>query len=125
MRTLLVLLLLSAPAAADVAISDNKQTVTVDCAKDPNVAVSGNEAVVTLTGTCERLLLSGNNAKVTGSVKAVYVSGNENTATLDAVDEIATPGNKNAVTYKKTIDAKRKKAKISNSGNKNVVAKRK
>lgn len=125
MRTILTLLLLAAPAAADIVIGDNNQSVTVDCAKDPNVAVSGNEAVVTLTGTCDKLNLSGNKAKVTGSVKMVYVSGNENTATLDAVDAIATPGNKNAVTYKTTINAKLKKAKISNSGNKNVVAKRK
>jgi hypothetical protein len=123
MRTILALLLLAAPAFADVSIDDNQQTVTVDCAKDPNVNVSGNEATVTLTGTCEKVQLAGNRAKVTGSTKAIYVPGNDNVATLDAVDQIGTPGNKNKVTYKKTVDAKLKKAKVSNPGNKNAIAK--
>ena len=125
MRTILVLLLLAAPASADVSVADNQQTVTVDCAKDPNVEVSGNEATVTLTGNCEAVILSGNKAKVTGSTKSILVSGNDNTANLESVDKIGTPGNNNRVTYKTTIDTKLKKAKISNPGNKNVVAKRK
>jgi len=125
MRIILVLLLLAVPASADVSIGDNQQTVTVDCAKDPNVSVSGNEATVTLTGNCETVILSGNKAKVSGSTKAILVSGNDNTANLESVDKIGTPGNNNRVTYKTTIDTKLKKAKISNPGNKNVVAKRK
>ena len=125
MRTILALLLLAAPAYADVSIDDNKQTVTVDCAKDANVAIQGNEATVTLTGTCEKVVVAGNKATVTGSTKVIYVPGNDNVATLDAVDQIGTPGNKNKVTYKKTVDAKLKKPKIANPGNKNAIAKAK
>lgn len=95
------LLFVPALAHADVSIDDNDQTVTVDCAKDKNVMISGNQATVTLTGVCERVVVAGNRATVTGSAAAVSVPGNENTVTLAAVDLIATPGNLNTVTWKK------------------------
>ncbi len=111
-------------AAADAMFADNKQTATVDCAKDPNVAITGNEATITLTGTCEALLVSGNKAKVTGSAKKTVVSGNDNTVDLDVVDNLLVSGNSNTVSYKKASDAK-KKSKVSNTGNKNKVAPKK
>lgn len=111
-------------AAADAMFADNKQTATVDCAKDPNVSITGNEAAITLTGTCEQLLVSGNNAKVTGSAKKTVVSGNDNTVDLDVVDALLVSGNSNTVSYKKSSDPK-KKPKVSNPGNKNKVAKKK
>ena len=120
MRILLALLLLAVPAAADVMVADNNQKLTIDCAKDANIAVTGNDAVITLTGTCDKILVSGNKAKITGAVKSIYVTGNENQANVDAVVEINTSGNKNTVSYKAD-----KKPKVSNTGNKNVVGKRK
>lgn len=115
------LLLVPAIAGADVMVSDNDQTVTVDCAKDKNVHVSGNKATVTLTGVCDKVLLDGNEISLTGSAVTVGIRGNDNTATLEAVDGILTPGNKNKVTWKKGV--KKAKPKISNAGNGNKIAK--
>jgi hypothetical protein len=108
-------------AAADAMFADNKQTATVDCAKDSNVSISGNEATITLTGVCENVLVSGNKATLTGSAKNVVVSGNNNTVDLDVVDKLLVSGNSNTVGYKKSSDPK-KKTKVSNPGNKNKVA---
>ena len=56
------LLCLTSIASADVSIMDNDQTVAVDCAKDKNVSIIGNGATVTLTGTCDKVSVSGNKA---------------------------------------------------------------
>lgn len=119
----LIALLFASTAAADVSIVDNNQTVTVDCAKDPNVSIAGNNAKVTLTGTCKAVVLAGNKATVTGSATSVSVAGNENTATLDVVDTLSVTGNKNVVSYAKASDAK-KKTRVSNLGNNNKVTKK-
>ena len=102
----LVLGSLCGVAAADAMFADNKQTATVDCAKDANVNIAGNKA------------------KVTGSAKNVNVSGNDNTVDLDAVDKLMVSGNSNTVSYKSATDPK-KKPKVSNPGNKNKIAKKK
>lgn len=120
----LVLGSLCGVAAADAMFADNGQTATVDCAKDSSVNISGNEATITLTGTCESVMIAGNKAKLTGSAKNVVVSGNENTVTLDVVDKLMVSGNSNTVSYKKHSDPK-KKTKVSNPGNKNKVSKAK
>jgi hypothetical protein len=120
----LVLGCLRGVAAADAMFADNKQTATVDCAKDATVNISGNEATITLTGVCENVLVSGNKATLTGSAKNVVVSGNDNTVDLDVVDKLLVSGNSNTVSYKKSTDAK-KKTKVSNPGNKNKVAQKK
>lgn len=120
----LVLGALTGVAAADAMFADNGKTATVDCAKDSSVAITGNENTITLTGTCEAVLVSGNKAKVTGSSKKVVVSGNENTVDLDVVDNLLVSGNSNTVSYKKASDAK-KKPKVSNPGNKNKVSAKK
>jgi len=108
-------------AAADVALTGNHETVTVDCATDPNVSIMGNHASVTLSGTCKKVSISGNHATVVGSAAIVSITGNHNTAALVAVDLLSTPGNHNTATWKKPIDAKLKAPKISNTGNKNTV----
>jgi hypothetical protein len=120
----LVLGSLCGVAAADAMFADNKQTATVDCAKDANVNISGNEATITLTGVCENVNVAGNKAKVTGSAKNVNVSGNDNTVDLDAVDKLMVSGNSNTVSYKSATDPK-KKPKVANPGNKNKVTKKK
>jgi len=115
------LLLVPALAHADVAITDNDQTVTVDCAKDKNVVIAGNKATVTLTGVCELVSIDGNEAVVSGSASKVRVAGNTNKVSLEAVDVIGTTGNDNVVTWKKGL--KTAKPKIANPGNKNKISK--
>ena len=110
-------------AAADVMNYDDDQTLTVDCAKDKSVMLSGNDNKVTLTGTCTEVNISGNKNTITGSVKSVKLSGNENTFTLDAVDSVLVSGNKNSITYKATVTKTKKKAGYLNSGNGNKFAK--
>lgn len=112
-------------ASADVAIVDNHTVLTIDCAKDPQVSVNGNHAKLTLTGTCTSVVLNGNHAEVTGSAIKVSINGNHNTATLDAVDAISTTGNYNTASYKRTVDAKKKKPKIGNLGKGNKITKSK
>ncbi len=108
-------------ATADALFADNKQTATVDCAKDSSVSITGNDATITLAGVCENVLVSGNKATVTGSAKNVLVSGNDNTVALEVVDKLLVSGNSNTVSYKKSTDGK-KKPKVSNTGNKNKVS---
>lgn len=112
-------------AAADVSIVDNHQTIAVDCATDPNVSIMGNQATVTLTGTCAKVVISGNHATVSGSATLVSIPGNHNTAVLDGVDTISVPGNHNTATYKKPVSPKLKKTKISNPGNHNTITRTK
>lgn len=112
-------------AAADISIVENHETVTIDCAKDPNVSVAGNHATVTLTGTCTKIMLAGNHATLTGSATAVWIAGNHNKADLQAVDSLSVPGNHNKASYKKTVNPKLKKAKVSNPGNKNTITRTK
>lgn len=112
-------------AAADISIVDNDETITVDCATDPNVSIAGNNATVTLTGTCKKITVAGNQATVTGSAIAVWIAGNDNTANLDAVDSLSVPGNDNTATYKKPVSAKLKKPRISSLGNGNTITRTK
>ncbi len=111
-------------AAADAMFTDNKQTATVDCTKDSNVEISGNQATITLTGVCENVNIAGNKAKVVGSAKNVNVSGNENAVDLDVVDNLMVTGNKNVVSYKKSSDPKAK-SNVMNTGTKNKVTRKK
>lgn len=125
MRTLaLVTLLYAVPAAADVSVVDNHETVTVNCAKDPNVSIAGNQAVVTLSGVCKSVMIAGNQVKVTGSATSFSIAGNTNTLDIDAADSISLTGNENTVRYKKTADAKKKAPVVSNLGTKNSVMKK-
>lgn len=112
--------LAAAAAHADVNLVDNNQKVTVDCAKEKSVNISGNKATVTLTGTCDEVNISGNKATVKGSAKMVMISGNESTLTLDATDHLMISGNKNAITYKK--GATTKAPMVMNSGTDNKIS---
>lgn len=105
-------------ARADVHIVDNKKTLTVDCAKDKAVNITGNHATVTLKGTCDMVNISGNKATVKGSVLVANISGNSNTLTLDGVDGIMVSGNENTVSYKKAVKEKSPKMADTGTGNK-------
>ena len=123
-RLLVVALLsMSSLAAADVTVADNKQTLEVDCAKDKQVNILGNEATITLKGTCTKVSVSGNKANVTGSANTVWIAGNNNNVTLPGVDTLTIAGNNNNVTYKGPVTAKT--TKVSNPGNKNTVTRQK
>ncbi|MDQ3337635.1 MAG: DUF3060 domain-containing protein [Myxococcota bacterium] len=115
----LAILLLAATASADVTVMDNDKTLTVDCAKDKNVYLVGNNITVTLTGTCDNVKVTGNHETVLGSTLNAYVAGNNNTLTLDGVDKISIAGNKNTATYKKS--ATKKKTDVSNTGKDNTI----
>jgi hypothetical protein len=116
-----ILLFAAAPAAADVSIVANKAKKTVDCKKHKSVNIVGNHAKVTLKGQCEKIMIAGNHARVTGSATAFYLAGNHNIITADATDEITIPGNHNTVTWKRgaSVDA----PAISAPGNENKVSK--
>jgi hypothetical protein len=120
-----VMSLVPAVAVADVSIIDNEETVTVDCSKDKVVNIVGNDAKVTLKGTCSNVRISGNTAIVTGATISVMVSGNESALTLDAVDSILVSGNDNKLAWKKTASAKLATPKILNSGDRNKIARAK
>ena len=116
---LLAISLLAVPAVADVTVIDNNKTVTIDCAKDKTVMLMGNKIKATLSGTCEKLNVSGNKIEVTGSTKHAYVAGSDNTLALEGVDLISVPGNDNTVTYKTTVA--KKKTSITNPGKRNKI----
>ncbi len=117
------LLALTSIASADISVVDNDQTIEVDCAKDNQVSVVGNHATITLTGTCAKVSISGNQATLMGAATTVWIAGNQNTAVLSAVDTLTVAGNENTVSYKGPVVAKT--TKIKNPGNKNTITKQK
>jgi len=117
MRSAIVLCLLTCVAAADVQVIDNKKTIDVDCAKDPNVELIGNHIVLTTKGVCSKVAVTGNYATVTGSAKVVYVGGNHNTITVET-DDVTIAGNDNTLTVRKWLSGK---PHIANPGKNNSV----
>ena len=111
-----LLLAIAAPAAADVSVIDNNKTIAVDCAKDPKVDLIGNGITLTMTGTCQKVSVTGNNEHVTGSATTVFVAGNDNTIDVGTAVTITTAGNNNTVTWKTG------KPTISNPGKGNKVS---
>jgi hypothetical protein len=109
--------------AADINVADNGQTLTVDCAKDPNVSIAGNKATITLVGACEALSVDGNEAQISGSAKLVSVNGNDNIVKLDKVDVLGVNGNKNKISWKRPLT--KKKPIIGNVGNGNKISRTK
>jgi hypothetical protein len=109
----------SVAARADITVMDNDKTLDVDCAKDPNVSLMGNHLTLTTKGVCNRILVTGNDATVTGSAGAVSITGNHNTVNLDAADDVSVTGNDNTVSVHKAVKAK--SPRISNPGNRNKI----
>jgi hypothetical protein len=115
----LALTICATTAAADVTIMDNDKTVAVDCAKDKNVTLVGNNITANLTGTCASVKVTGNHETVNGSVTNAFVAGNHNTLSLDGVDTISVAGNHNTVTHKKPLT--KKKTSVTNNGKGNTI----
>ena len=84
-------------AVADSIIAGNKQTKTIACAKDGVVLIAGNDNTIKLTGRCKLVQVPGNHNKITG--------------------------NKNSVTWSKTIDGD-KAPEVSELGTGNKVTKK-
>ena len=112
-------LLLFAPARADISVMDNNKAVSIDCAKDGEISLSGNGLTVTAKGVCTKISVNGNEITLTGSAGAVVVSGNHNTVTLDQADEVSVLGNDNTVSVNKPV--KRKAPKLANIGSRNKL----
>jgi hypothetical protein len=104
---MLLAISLSSPVLADRVIEIDK-TATVDCGKDPDVAINHGNGDYTFKGTCNKIHLQGGGNKLTiENVKTLTIIGADNTATIDGVDKISVTGAKNTVTYKKTVAAKK------------------
>jgi Protein of unknown function (DUF3060) len=114
-----LLVLCSATAFADVTVMDNDKTVAVDCVKDKNVTLIGNNITANLTGTCESVKVTGNHETVNGSMTNAFVAGNHNTLALDGVDNISVAGSHNTITHKKPLA--KKKTNVSNLGKGNTI----
>jgi hypothetical protein len=116
--------LLASVATADVSEMDNHKTVTVDCAKDANVTLLGNENTYTLHGTCVSLKVQGNKNTVhADTVKTIAVDGNDNTVAAAATDSISTRGDRNTVSYKAGVSSGKDKPGITNPGKNNTISK--
>ncbi len=72
------------PGAGDVKVDGNDETKDIACQGGENVFVRGNHDVVTLTGVC------GN----------VHVTGNDNTVTVDRAARLVSEGNDNIIGYR-------------------------
>ncbi len=121
MKAVVVALLLStSPALAERQIVDNNANVTVDCKKDGEVSLIGNNMTITLVGTCTRVNVTGNREKVIGSATTFFIAGNHNTVTAESTDDITLAGNHNTVTWKKS--GKGGAPKIANPGKDNKIS---
>ena len=120
MKAVILLVVLSGSALAERQIVDNNAKISIDCAKDKEVSLVGNNLTVTLVGTCTRVNVTGNRETVTGSATTFFVGGNHNTVNADATDEINLAGNHNTVTWKK--GASKAAPKVSNPGKDNKVS---
>ena len=112
-------MLVATPARADVKVVDDGVKLTVDCAKEKVVNISGDKANIVLTGTCDQVNISGEATTLKGSVLRLNISSDDNTLTLEAVDQILVSGDRNTITYKKA--AKAKKVGVVSSGTDNKI----
>lgn len=112
-------LLFAGPALAERQIVDNNASVTVDCKKDREVSLVGNNLTVTLIGVCTRVNVTGNREKVTGSAIAFFIGGNHNTVTADTTDDVTLAGHHNTITWKKSGKGS---PKVTNPGKDNTIS---
>ena len=110
----LVLLVALVPATASAGIYNSLSgSVTHDCSKDPDVVINASDGSVTLTGTCDRVVVNGGEVKLqVEAVKRMVVNGAENTVAIGAVDRLSVVGADNTVTYKRGISGQPKVASI-------------
>ena len=90
---------------AVLVVSENEKHLTLE-AEGRDVNIDGNKNEVTLHGKCH----------------ALTISGSGNTVHADAVSSVSTPGDKNSVTYKETVNGE--KPQVTSVGSGNSVEKR-
>src|ERR1700733_3017207 len=123
--SLAIVLALSASAGAK-SYTDNKKTVSQDCAEDGEASIAGNGNTITLTGTCTKISVMGNdNVIIVASAKEVSVMGNTNKVTIGETDSIRAMGNKNSVSWKKGITDKDKGPAVQSPGKDNKISQEK
>ena len=84
-------------------------TATHDCAKGANISIDASDGTFKLTGTCERMLISGGNNRVTiEATKRIDINGANNVVEVDAVDVIRVNSSGNTINYKKGLAEKRR-----------------
>ena len=118
--TVMLVAAIAAPARADVKVVDDGAKVSVDCAKEKVVYISGEKVNVLLNGTCDAVNISSDGSTVKGSVLQLNISGDGNTFVLDAVDQIMVSGDRNTITYKKAVKAK--KTGVMSTGTDNKIS---
>jgi DUF3060 family protein len=102
---------------------DNTQTVTHDCAKDPDATVFGNSNTFAFTGNCTSIRVTGNgNTVAIASVRMLDVSGGDNKIAVNTSADIYVSGNHNHITYRKGISSPA--PNVSNTGNGNKISAR-
>jgi len=97
---LAALLLVPALAFADKSFSGGAGGAW-DCASDPVVVITGNNAHYAITGVCRSISVAGgHNTMSIIKVGQLDVTGTANTISVDSVDAIDINGANNAITYK-------------------------
>jgi DUF3060 family protein len=75
---------------------------THDCAKGANASIATSDATFKLTSTCERILVKGENNKLTiEAAKRIDVDGAKNIIEVGAADMIRITGAGNTIRYRK------------------------
>lgn len=90
----------------------------VDCATQPSVAITTGSGNYKITGTCDKVAISGGNNKVAiEAAKNLAITGSNNLVTVDKADKIAALGSNNRVTYGGGLTVARPKVASAGSGN--------
>jgi hypothetical protein len=108
----LAVLLAAVPdARAEQVYAEKGATVTHDCAKEPEVSITGGGGTYTFTGACTKLVVTTDGTKLKAeSVTKIAVTGSKNSLEVDAVDRVSVNGNENTVTYRRGVNGKPKAA---------------
>jgi hypothetical protein len=113
----------SAPSADRRFTGGTGQTVSHDCGRGGKVQIEISSSKITLTGACSKVELAGSkNTIAIASTGELWVGGTENRGTLDAVDAITTGGNRNALTYRRTVSLKAPKLSLLGKDNSVTLA---
>jgi|SRR5688572_15231254 hypothetical protein len=116
--------LVAGSVAAEVKITDSSLTKTIDCEKDPEVAIVGAMNTITISGACTKVAISGSmNVVAVASAAKLAISGSGNKVDVAAADKIAITGTGNEVVYDKGVT--KKAPKIAKTGTGNTVSKKK
>ena len=76
-------------------------SATHDCTKEPHASIEISDTAISLTGTCERILVKGGNNKLTiEAAKRIDVDGAKNVIEVGAADSIRVNGAGNTINYK-------------------------